>query len=147
MRPDALLQSSMMLQPTPTMPIFARLLMMPPICLVSSPRNSPSTQFHYSTFVREFLGISKVLHHFQHIVDRRHLDIFTNHKPITCESMLPNAKYLDREICQLEYVNNFTSNIRLLAGKDNIVADALARLAIHAIAGALFPFFETLTRE
>lgn len=45
---------------------------------------------------------------------------------------------------QLEYAIQFTSQIRFLVGKDNIVADKLSRLKVHGIGDVPFPDFKAM---
>ena len=76
---------------------------------------------------------SKAVHHFRYILDGRQLTIFTEHKSLTFKPLFSSAKFVDRKFRQLLYVYQFTLDIPFMAGQDNIVADAISRLEIHAI--------------
>lgn len=98
----------------------------------------------FSTFGREIIGIFEALRHFRPMADGLQLTIFTDHKLLTWKLLSSSAKYLDRKICQLENVCQCTLDIWLLAGKNNMVADALSRLKIYAIADLPNLFFEAM---
>lgn len=59
---------------------------------------------------------------FRPVIEGRQLIIFTNHYPLTC--------------------NQFTSDIRVLTGKDNTVTNTLSRLEVQAEAGVPTLHFE-----
>ncbi|BHF59487.1 hypothetical protein SprV_0100244600 [Sparganum proliferum] len=80
----------------------------------------------YSTFGREILAIYLAVKHFQHFLAGRDFTIFTDHKPLPF-AMHPHSDKLNpREIRQLDYISQFTSEIRHIDGSRNEVADALS---------------------
>lgn len=103
------------------------------------------TQTKYSAFDRELLGIYLSLRHFRYFVEGREFCFFTDHKPLTfalsskSERSPRNARYLD-------YISQFTSDIRYLKGKDNIVADTLSRTESASL-NLTTSFLEELMRE
>lgn len=104
------------------------------------------TQFHYSTFGWKLLRNFQALRHFRHIVAGCSWPSApTTNRWLANQSS--SAKYLDREIHQLESVYQFNSVIRLLAGIDNIVTDALSRLDIHTVADVPTLDFEAVAQE
>ena len=54
--------------------------------------------------------------------------IFTDHKPLTFALKSSSDRYSPREIRQLDYISQFTADIRHISGRDNVVADALSRI-------------------
>ena len=82
----------------------------------------------YSTFGRELLAMYCAIRHFRHSVEGREFTIFTDHKPLTYSLNSTSDKYSPRESRQLDYVSQFTSDIRHISGVNNIVADALSRI-------------------
>nr|CAH8876148.1 unnamed protein product [Trichobilharzia regenti] len=82
----------------------------------------------YSTFGRELLAMYCAIRHFRHSVEGREFIIFTDHKPLTYSLNSPSDKYSPRESRQLDYVSQFTSDIRHVSGVNNTVADALSRV-------------------
>ncbi|CAL8102051.1 unnamed protein product [Calicophoron daubneyi] len=96
-----------------------------------SQRLSP-TQSRYSTFGRELLAMYEAVRHFRHSVEGREFTIYTDHKPLTYALLSSSDKYSPREVRHLDYISQFTSDIRHVSGADNTVADALSR--VNAIA-------------
>ena len=91
------------------------------------------SETRYSTFDRELLAIYLSIKHFRHYVEGRKFHIVTDHKPLI-HSLLSNSnRYSPRQIRHLDFVSQFTSDIRHIKGCENSVADALSRIDIQAI--------------
>ncbi|BHF83082.1 hypothetical protein SprV_0802622400 [Sparganum proliferum] len=84
----------------------------------------------YSTFGRELLAAYLAVRHFQHLLEGREFTIFTDHKPLTFAIHSRSDKPSPREIRHLDYISQFTSDIRHIDGSRNGVADALSRPSI-----------------
>ncbi|BHF67818.1 hypothetical protein SprV_0301084700 [Sparganum proliferum] len=84
----------------------------------------------YSTFGRELLAAYLAVRHFRHLLGGREFTIFTDHKPLTFALRSHTDKLNPREIRQLDYISQFTSDIRHIDGSRNEVADALSRPSI-----------------
>ncbi|BHF72212.1 hypothetical protein SprV_0401527600 [Sparganum proliferum] len=84
----------------------------------------------YSTFGRELLAIYLAVKHFRHFLEGRDFTIFTDHKPLTFAMHSHSDKLNPREIRQLDYISQFTSDIRHIYGSRNGVTDALSRPSI-----------------
>lgn len=82
-------------------------------------------QCKYSAFSRELLAI--YVRHFRHLLGSRGFIIFTDHKPLIYALHSKPDKYNPRDIRQLDYIVQFTSDIQHIQGNDNIVADTLSR--------------------
>ena len=83
----------------------------------------------YSAFDRELLAIYLAIHHFRHFVEGRAFTIFTDHKPLTFSLSSANSdKWTPRQTRHLSFISEFTSDIRHVDGKDNVVADALSHI-------------------
>lgn len=95
-------------------------------------RKLSQTESRYSTFGRELLAAYLAVKHFRHVLEGRQFHILTDHKPLTSTSTATNSAHTPREIRQLAYLSEFTSDIRHISGKDNPVADALSRVEINA---------------
>ncbi|CAG4987669.1 unnamed protein product [Parnassius apollo] len=92
------------------------------------------TQRNYSTFDRELLAIYMAIKHFRKTFEGRNLIVFTDHKPLTY--VLPKKPSLSetpRRARQLIFISEFTTDIRHISGKDNVVADALSRVPIDSV--------------
>ncbi|BHF71607.1 hypothetical protein SprV_0401466700 [Sparganum proliferum] len=84
----------------------------------------------YSTFGRELLAAYLAVRHFRHLLEGREFTIFTDHKPLTFAIHSRSDKLSPREIRHLDYISQFTSDIRHIDGSRNEVADALSRPSI-----------------
>ena len=95
-----------------------------------SKRWQPS-EVKYSTFGRELLAIYLSIHHFSHYLEGRFY-VETDHKPLThALSSSPNH-YSPRETRHLDFISQFTTDIRHVHGKQNPVANSLSRIDNHA---------------
>ncbi len=96
-------------------------------------RKLQPAETRYSTFSRELLAIFLAVRHFRHHLEGRNFAIFTDHKPLTYALQSSSDKYSPREIAQLDYISQFTTDIRYVKGFDNSVAETLSRPSINAI--------------
>eukprot|EP00795_Rhopilema_esculentum_P017777 gene17777-biopygen6616 len=97
-----------------------------------SKRLQPS-EVKYSTFSRELLAIYRAIRHFRHFLEGRKFHVLTDHKPLTHALASSSDRYSPRETRHLDYISQFTSDIRHVKGNDNPVADALSRLDLNAV--------------
>ncbi|XP_068087027.1 uncharacterized protein [Anabrus simplex] len=87
-----------------------------------------SAQKNYSAYDKELLAIYLAVKQFRHLIEGRELTIFTDHKPITYAFQQKNEKASPRQLRHLQYISQFTTDIRHVSGRDNVVADTLSRL-------------------
>ena len=97
-----------------------------------SKRLQPS-EVKYSTFGRELLAIYLSIRHFRHYLEGRTFYVETDHKPLTHALSSSPDRYSPRETRHLDFISQFTTDIRHIHGKQNPVADALSRVDIHAL--------------
>jgi cleavage and polyadenylation specificity factor subunit 1 len=62
------------------------------------------------------------------MLEARHFTIFTDHKPISYAFQQKREKCSPWHFNQLEFVAQFTTDIKHISGQDNVVADALSRV-------------------
>jgi cleavage and polyadenylation specificity factor subunit 1 len=62
------------------------------------------------------------------MLEARHFTTFTDHKPITYTFQHKRYKCSPRQFNHLDFVAQFTIDIRHISGQDNVVADALSRV-------------------
>ena len=87
----------------------------------------------YSAFDRELLSLYLGIRHFRYFLEGREFVVFTDHKPLTfCMSKISDL-WTNRQQRHLSFISEFTTDIRHVSGKDNIVADALSRATINAL--------------
>ena len=99
-----------------------------PIAFYSKKLND--AQRVYSTYDRELLGVYLSVKHFKHMLEGREFVILTDHKPLTFAFKQKNEKASPRQLRQLQYISEFTTDIRHISGEDNVVADTLSRISV-----------------
>lgn len=92
-------------------------------------KNMNPAQKKYSPYDRELLAIYESIKHFRHMLEGRHFSVFTDHRPLTHAFDQPSEKCSPRQFRHLDLIGQFTMDIRHIAGKDNVVADALSRIS------------------
>jgi cleavage and polyadenylation specificity factor subunit 1 len=86
-------------------------------------------QQKYSAYNRELLAIYEAVKHFHYMLEARHFVIFTDHKPLTYAFSQRCDKCSPWQFNHLDFVSQFTTDIHHISGQDNVVADALSRMA------------------
>nr|VZI33586.1 unnamed protein product [Spirometra erinaceieuropaei] len=90
-------------------------------------------QTRYSTFSRELLAIYLAIRHFRHLLEGRDFSVHADHKPLTYALKTKPDRDSPREVRHLDYISQFTADIRYVRGSDNVVADALSRPDINTL--------------
>lgn len=85
-------------------------------------------QKKYSAFDRELLAIHAAVKHFRHFVEGREFFVLTDHKPLV-HALGSKTERSPRQSRHLDYVSQFTSDIRYVKGEENVVADTLSRIS------------------
>lgn len=80
----------------------------------------------YSTFDKELLAIYLNIKHFRYLLEGRSFTVFTDHKPLVY-ALESKTDRNPRQTRQLEYISQFTSDIKHISGDANVVADTLSR--------------------
>ena len=97
-------------------------------------RKLTPAQQKYSTFDRELLAIYLALKHFHYFVEGRDFYVITDHKPLTYALHSRSNTHSPCQARQLDYIAQFTSDIRHLSGSANAAADTLSRMDVAALA-------------
>ena len=87
----------------------------------------------YSTFGRELLAVYLTIKHFRYMLDGRNFCVFTDHKPLIHSFHARPDRHSPREIRHLDYISQFTTDLRHVKGTDNVVADVLSRPELNAL--------------
>ena len=82
----------------------------------------------YSTFDRELLATFLTVKHFQHHLHNPNFHILTVHKPLIYAINSLNTQHSPRQARQLDYISQFTTDLRRVHRVQNPVADALSRM-------------------
>lgn len=104
----------------------------------------------YSTFDRELLGVYLAIKHFRHFVEGRTFHVLTDHKPLTYALSTPSDRHTPRQIRHLDYISQFTTDVRHVRGTDNPAADALSRIetiTLHSDKPPVIDFEEMATAQ
>jgi RNase H-like domain found in reverse transcriptase len=81
----------------------------------------------YSGFDRELLACVQGIRYFRYMLEARRFTIYTDHKPLTFAIHKVAEPWSARQARHLSYVAEFSTDIRHVAGVDNVVADTLSR--------------------
>ena len=91
-----------------------------------------AAETRYSAFDRELLAIYLAIKRFCYFIEGRQFHVLTDHKPLTFALAGRPDHYSPRQARHLEFIAQFTTDIRHVKGTQNAVADALSRLnAVH----------------
>jgi hypothetical protein len=96
-----------------------------PLAFFSRKLSSPESK--YSTFDRELLAVFASIRHFRFVLEGRQFRILTDHLPLTLAMRRVSPLWSARQVRQLAYISEFSTDIRHTPGLRNVVADALSR--------------------
>ena len=109
-------------------------------------RKLKPAEVRYSAFDRELLAIYLSIRHFRHMVEGREFSVYTDHKPLTRALTSRSTQHSPRQIRHLDFVSQFTSDIRQVKGLENPVADALSRIELNSLTQHQGIDFEDMAR-
>lgn len=90
-------------------------------------RKLTPAQSKYSAYDRELLAIYESVKYFRYMVESKPFYILTDHKPIVSAFKKPLDSCSPRQFRYLDFISQFSTDVRYIAGEDNVVADALSR--------------------
>ena len=96
-----------------------------PLAFFSRKFNQAETK--YSTFDRELLAIYMSVKRFRYFIEGRQFHVYTDHKPLTSTFVSNKTSYNPRQLRYIDFISQFTTDIRYVKGIDNTPADALSR--------------------
>ena len=85
-------------------------------------------QRKYSAFDRELLTAYAAVKRFRYFVEGRDFIIYTDHKLLTFAFQQDLNKFSPRQFRYLNYISQFTTDVRHVSDVNNVVADALSRI-------------------
>lgn len=94
---------------------------------------------HYSTYDRELLAAYLAIKHFRYFLEGHTFHVVTDHKPLTFAFQARPDHYTPRQCRHLDYISQFTTDLRHVRGSDNSVADALSQIEANALTQSLLP--------
>ena len=95
-------------------------------------RKLSAAEKNYSAYDRELLAIYAAIRHFRYFIEGRKFVIYTDHKPLTY-ALSAAVEKSPRQQRHLSFIAEFCTDIRHVAGMDNVVADSLSRIAAVSI--------------
>jgi hypothetical protein len=95
--------------------------------LAFSKKMNPA-QKNCSAFDRELLAVFEAVQNFRHMLETRHFTVFTDHKPLTFVFQQKRDKCSPRQFNHLDFIAQFTTDLRHISGQKNVVVDALSRV-------------------
>ena len=116
-----------------------------PVCFFSKRLLPAATK--YSTFSCELPSIYLSIRHFRQFLEGREFYVLTDHKTLTHALPSSSSRYSPQETRHLDFISQFTSDIRHVQGKDNPVADALSGMDINALTAPTPPLDYTLIAQ
>ena len=93
-----------------------------PIALFLKKMKTSKTR--YSTFNRELLAMYLSVKHFCHFLESRSFHVLTDHKPLTFALNSRPDRHSPRQARHLDYIAQFTLDVRHVKGTVNAPADA-----------------------
>lgn len=96
-------------------------------------RKLSKAQCNYSTYDRELLAVYHAIKYFRHWLEGKHFIVFTDHKPLIYAFQQKPDKCSPRQFRHLDFISQFTTDIRHVSGQDNVVADTLSRCFIEEL--------------
>lgn len=81
----------------------------------------------YSAFDRELLALYLATRHFRFLLEGRNFAAYTDHKPLVDAFSKKSEPWSARQQRHLAFISEFTTDIKHISGKVNVVADCLSR--------------------
>ena len=100
------------------------------------------SQTNWSAYDRELLATYSSIKKFRHMLEGREFSIYTDQKPLTDAFKQKPEKCSPRQRRHLDFISQFSTDIRYVKGEQNVVADALSRIEIQAISSKTLNFHE-----
>ena len=104
-----------------------------------SKKMKPSEK-RYSTFDRELLAVYLSIKHFRYFLEGRIFHVITDHKPLTFAFNASPDRHSPRQCRYLDYISQFTTDLRHIRGVDNSVA--LSRIEANALSHNSIPVID-----
>lgn len=82
----------------------------------------------YSAFDQKLLTIYLAIKYLRYLIEAWRFTIYTDHKPLTYAFRQNREKCTPRQFHYLDYIGQFTTDIRYVIGQENITVNALSRV-------------------
>lgn len=105
------------------------------------------SQQKWSTYDRELFAMYTGVKRFRHMLEGRKFIIYTDQKPLIYAFKQNPEKCSPRQWRHLDFISQFSTDVRHVKGNENLVADALSRIEIDQITNSPFLNFENFAQE
>lgn len=102
-------------------------------------RKLSAAERNWSTYDRELLAIFASIKFFKHQLEGRQFLVKTDHRPLVYAFSQRADRASPRQLRQLDFISQFTTEIVHVSGEDNAVADALSRIGAISMPSILSP--------
>ena len=102
--------------------------------------------YNRSVTDRELLAAYRAVRHFRHLLEGRQFTLYTDHKPLVSMMTKVSDPWSAMQARHLAAISEFTTDIRHVQGKANVVADALSRVEIDLMSQSLAVNFQEMSR-
>jgi len=85
-------------------------------------------QRKYNAHDRELFAVYAAMRRFRHAIGGQSFIMFADHKPLTFAFLKKSEKCTSRQFRYLDFLGQFSTDLRHINGSDNILADALSRM-------------------
>ncbi|GBL85316.1 Transposon Tf2-9 polyprotein [Araneus ventricosus] len=109
-----------------------------PITFYSSKLNK--SEKNWSTYDRELFALYSSVKKFRHMLEGRTFVIYTDQNPLIYAFHQNSEKCSPRQLRHLDFISQFSTDIRYTKDYDNTVADALSRIEIDKISPTVIDF-------
>merc|ERR1712015_461014 len=89
------------------------------------------TELKFPAFDRELMGAHLATRHFRYLIEGRAFTLYTDQDALVPAMRKATEPHNARQTTQLSNLSEYTTDIREIAGKDNVVADALSRAPVE----------------
>lgn len=103
------------------------------------------SQQKWSAYDRELLAMYTSVKRLRHMLEGRNFIIYTDQKPLIYAFKQDPDKCSPRQWRHLDFISQFSTDVRHVSGVNNIVADALSRIEVNQVSNS-FLDFETFAR-
>ncbi|GFU56750.1 transposon Tf2-9 polyprotein [Trichonephila clavipes] len=103
------------------------------------------SQQKWSTYDIELLAMYNSVKRFRHMLEGREFIIYTDQKPLMYAFLQNPDNCSPRQLRHLDFISQFSTDVRRISGTRNAVTDALSRIEVNQISNS-FLDFEALSK-
>ncbi|KII70906.1 Retrovirus-related Pol polyprotein from transposon 17.6 [Thelohanellus kitauei] len=95
------------------------------------------SELKYSAFDREYLALYLAIRHFRYYLEGRSFTVYTDHKCLTFVFSKGSDPWAARQQRQITAISKYTTSVKHIASKQNVVAGTLSRVKISSLSTLL----------